>query len=356
MVSIYVLISFGFIGAASAFLSAQRRTMFHESVEKPTRTLFSNCLNTLRMGKSYLDDLNVFKPAEKRVLVGFSTDSWAIGQRKYKELLAVHKMATKIQKMKIACVEVPVFEIAQGPHYDELQRLLESFWIPDFTTTEQFLLQFDLIVVPDPVLAKYLVEAYFDKEAKVEKKKQYYAKLIKQPFGVLEAFPPKERYEYERIKNLSKQKWIRKFPPLATCGTETYDRLKNHAQIEYHSDNVEDFALYLPEKMVPNKKVLVLRYKNRFETMVQSLVLKGIDCTSAYPVTYLRKDWSPQEERYNYKLYQSSNVALPLPSYHHDRHTLLTYHLLPKPSQGWPKKLMWFISTKFMPYKSGVIV
>ena len=105
-----------------------------------------------------------------------------------------------------------------GPHYDELQRLLESFWIPDFTSTEQLLLQFDLIIVPDPVLAKYLVESYYEKEAKVEKKKQYYAKLIKQPFGVLDAFPPKERYEYERIKNLSKQKWIRKFPPIATCG------------------------------------------------------------------------------------------------------------------------------------------
>ena len=105
-----------------------------------------------------------------------------------------------------------------GPHYDELQRLLESFWIPDFTSTEQLLLQFDLIIVPDPVLAKYLVESYYEKEAKVDKKKQYYAKLIKQPFGVLDAFPPKERYEYERIKNLSKQKWIRKFPPIATCG------------------------------------------------------------------------------------------------------------------------------------------
>ena len=56
--------------------------------------------------QSYLDELNVFKTAEKRVLVGFTTDAWNIGQRKYKDFLAVHKMAKKIQKQNIACVEV----------------------------------------------------------------------------------------------------------------------------------------------------------------------------------------------------------------------------------------------------------
>jgi hypothetical protein len=40
-----------------------------------------------------------------------------------------------------------------------------------------------------------------------------------------------------------------------------------------------------------------LRYKNRFDPLVQSLVLRGINVTSAYPVTWMRKDWSPQEER-----------------------------------------------------------
>ena len=59
-------------------------------------------------------------------------------------------------------------------------------------------------------------------------------------------------------------------------GDESYQRLKNHAQIEYFSYGVEDFALYLPEKIVPQKKVLLLRYKNRFESLVQSLVMKGI--------------------------------------------------------------------------------
>jgi len=147
------------------------------------------------------------------------------------------------------------------------------------------------------VLAKYLVEAYHEKEAKVEKKKEYYDKLIKQPWGVIEAFPPKERYDYERIRDLKKQKWIRKFPPLATCGEEAFERLKNHAQIEYFSYGVEDFALHLPAQLVPSKRVLLLRYKNRYDSLVQSLVLKGITVTSAYPVTWTRKEWSPQEER-----------------------------------------------------------
>lgn len=115
--------------------------------------------------------------------------------------------------------------------------------------------------------------------------------------GSAGSVPPKERYEYERIKNLSKQKWIRKFPPLATVGDEAYRRLKLHGQIEFHAKGVEDFALYLPDKLIPSKRVLLLRFKNRFDTLVQSLLLKGVNVTSAYPVTYLRKDWSPQEER-----------------------------------------------------------
>ena len=101
----------------------------------------------LYMSKSYMDELGGFRQAEKRVLVGFSTDAWnigksqsiqysavfcyltqlltqhtlffRIGQRKYKDFLAVYKMAKKIQKMNIACVEVPVFEIAQGMYFFE---------------------------------------------------------------------------------------------------------------------------------------------------------------------------------------------------------------------------------------------
>lgn len=252
----------------------------------------------LSLSSSYLDELNSFRQAgDKKCLLGLATDSWNIGTRKYKEFLAVHNMVKRVQKSGVACVEVPLWECAHGPHYDDLQRLFESFWIPDMTSTDSLLLQFDLVIVPDPVLAKYIVEAYYEKEAKVEKKKAYYDKIIKQPWGVIEAFPPKDKYDYERVRDLKKQKWIRKFPPLATCGEEAYERLKNHAQIEYSSNGVADFALHLPTNIIPSKRVLLLRYKNRYETLVQSLVMKGINVTSAYPVTWMRKDWSPQEER-----------------------------------------------------------
>ena len=103
------------------------------------------------------------------------------------------------------------------------------------TSPEQLLLQFDLTIIPDPVLAKYMVESFYEKEAKVAKSKTYYANLIKQPWGVIDAYPPKERYEYERIKNLSRQKWIRKFPPIATVGEEAYQRLKSHSQVITHA-------------------------------------------------------------------------------------------------------------------------
>ena len=42
-----------------------------------------------------------------------SQDAWNIGQRKYKEYLAVHKMAKMIQKNNIACVELPLWELSQ---------------------------------------------------------------------------------------------------------------------------------------------------------------------------------------------------------------------------------------------------
>jgi len=252
-------------------------------------------LTSLRMS-TYFDDLSLNK-SEKKCLVGFTTDAWNIGQKKYKDFLAVYKMYKRVQKANIAAVEIPMWEVSQGPHFDDLQRLFESFWIPDMTSPDQLLLQFDLTIIPDPVLAKYLVEAFYEKENKVEKKKAYYAKLMKQPWGVVDAFPPKERYEWERIKNLSKQKWVRKFPPLSVVGDDAYKRIKNHGQVEYYSKGVEDFALYLPNEIIPSRRVLLLRYKNRFDTLVQSLVMKGVNVTSAYPVTWMRKEWSPQEER-----------------------------------------------------------
>ena len=68
-------------------------------------------------------------------------------------------------------------------------------------------------------------------------------------------------------------------------------------KIEYHSEGVEDFALHLPSSLVPSKRVLLLRYKNRFEALAQSLHMRGVTVTSAYPVTWMRREWSAQEER-----------------------------------------------------------
>ena len=65
--------------------------------------------HSFTLQQSYLDELNLFKAADKKVLVGFTTDAWNIGQRKYKDFLAVHKMTKKIQKQNIACVEVPMW-------------------------------------------------------------------------------------------------------------------------------------------------------------------------------------------------------------------------------------------------------
>lgn len=91
------------------------------------------------------------------IVIAFSKDAWNIGQKKYKDFLAVHKMVKRMQKSNVACIDVSMWEIAQGPHFDDLQRLLESFWIPDTTSTDNFLLQYDLIIVPDPVLAKVCI-------------------------------------------------------------------------------------------------------------------------------------------------------------------------------------------------------
>lgn len=89
-----------------------------------------------------------------------------IGQKKYRNFLAANRMIKRIQKMSFPCVEMPLWEIAQGPDFDELQRLFESFWVPDMTSYDHFLLQYDLVVIPDAVMAKYMVEAYYEKEAK----------------------------------------------------------------------------------------------------------------------------------------------------------------------------------------------
>ena len=156
---------------------------------------------------------------------------------------------------------------------------------------------------------KYMVEAYYEKEQKVDKKRSYYNKLVKQPWGVVDYYPPKERQDYERIKNLSKQKWIRKFPPLAVLGEDTYKRLKNHAQVEYFAHGVEDFALHLPQELTPSRRVLVLRYKNRFDTLVRipsqclhnifTIPSQYLHNTFAIPSQYLHNTLIPSQYLHN---------------------------------------------------------
>ena len=60
---------------------------------------------------------------------------------------------------------------------------------------------------------------------------------------------------------------------------------------------MEDFALHLPDNLIPSKRVLLLRYKNRFEALAQSLAMRGISVTSAYPLTWMKKKWTADEER-----------------------------------------------------------
>ena len=59
---------------------------------------------------------------------------------------------------------------------------------------------------------------------------------------------------------------------------------------------MDDFALYLPLSLIPSKRVLLLRYKNRFEALAQSLEMKGVSVTSAYPVTWMKKEWDITQE------------------------------------------------------------
>ena len=124
----------------------------------PADAFFSLCANKRNTKSfltcSYFDDISIFKSTEKKSLIGFTTDSWNVGQKKYRDFLAVSKMQKHINKRQMPCVEIPLWEITQGPHFDELQRLFESFWIPDMTSPEHFVLQFDLVIIPDPVLAK----------------------------------------------------------------------------------------------------------------------------------------------------------------------------------------------------------
>ena len=106
------------------------------SLRSTTRS--SNCRQQLlSIKQSYLDELNLFKAADKKVLVGFTTDAWNIGQRKYKDFLAVHKMTKKIQKQNIACVEVPMWYVRhQTDHVCQTTSQIPSFLLYSFNNLQ----------------------------------------------------------------------------------------------------------------------------------------------------------------------------------------------------------------------------
>jgi hypothetical protein len=49
----------------------------------------------------------------------YEQDAWNIGRKQYKELLPVHQMAAQVQRFNVACVEMPLWQVVNGP--DHLQ-------------------------------------------------------------------------------------------------------------------------------------------------------------------------------------------------------------------------------------------
>lgn len=59
-------------------------------LQKPSTFAYSG----LYMSSNYFEEVLAGKGVEKRCLVGFTTDSWNIGQKKYKDFLAVYKVSS----------------------------------------------------------------------------------------------------------------------------------------------------------------------------------------------------------------------------------------------------------------------
>lgn len=62
--------------------------------------------SSFRINMATFDEVNSPKVANSKILVGFTTDAWNVGMRKYKEFLAVHKMTWKVANHDVQCVEV----------------------------------------------------------------------------------------------------------------------------------------------------------------------------------------------------------------------------------------------------------
>ena len=59
-----------------------------------------------QMKQATMDDVNSSKAVRENIIVGFTTDAWNVGMRKYKDFLAVYKMVWKVQNHDVQCVEV----------------------------------------------------------------------------------------------------------------------------------------------------------------------------------------------------------------------------------------------------------
>jgi hypothetical protein len=75
--------------------------------------LSSQCpLSLFKAKMATFDEINSPKVSNSKILVGFTTDAWNVGMRKYKEFLAVHKMTWKVANHDVQCVEVRRFLIS----------------------------------------------------------------------------------------------------------------------------------------------------------------------------------------------------------------------------------------------------
>ena len=59
-----------------------------------------------QMKQAALNNMHSSEAVRENIIVGFTTDAWNVGMRKYKDFLAVYKMIWKVQNHDVQCVEV----------------------------------------------------------------------------------------------------------------------------------------------------------------------------------------------------------------------------------------------------------
>ena len=68
-------------------------------------TATARCSN-LDSNRVTSEEVNFSSTTGPKPSVGFTTDGWNVGMRKYKDFLAVHKMVSRVQKQDVQCIEV----------------------------------------------------------------------------------------------------------------------------------------------------------------------------------------------------------------------------------------------------------